>query len=62
MFIDDFYVPKPLLCDDITSRISTSILWFSSGGTKSLLHTDSQENLNCVLDGHKEFVMAHRVS
>lgn len=57
---NDFYIPKPLLCDDITKRISTSILWFSSGGTKSLLHTDSQENLNCVIDGYKEFIMVPR--
>ena len=30
---------------------------FSSGGTKSVLHTDSLENMHCVVAGQKEFVM-----
>jgi len=30
---------------------------FSSGGTKSVLHTDSDENLHCLVSGLKEFVL-----
>ena len=30
---------------------------FSSGGTKSVLHTDDLENFHCVVSGRKEFVM-----
>jgi len=30
---------------------------FSSGGTKSVLHTDSDENLHCLTSGIKEFIM-----
>ena len=30
---------------------------FSSGGTKSVLHTDTYENLHCLVSGTKEFVM-----
>ena len=30
---------------------------FSSGGTKSVLHTDSYENLHCLVSGLKEFVL-----
>jgi len=30
---------------------------FSSGGTKSVLHTDSYENLHCLASGIKEFVL-----
>ena len=33
-------------------------MWFSSGGTKSVLHTDQYDNLNCVVRGEKIFVMA----
>ena len=33
------------------------IMWFSSGGTKSVVHTDSVENINCLYSGEKEFVM-----
>jgi len=30
---------------------------FSSGGTKSVLHTDSYENLHCLASGVKELVL-----
>lgn len=32
-------------------------MWFSSGGTKSVLHTDDYENILCVFDGLKELVL-----
>lgn len=28
-------------------------MWFSSGNTKSVLHTDDYENILCVIDGVK---------
>ena len=34
-----------------------SLCRFSSGGTKSVLHTDSMENFHCVVSGRKVFVM-----
>ena len=30
---------------------------FSSGGTRSVLHTDSFENLHCLVSGVKEVVL-----
>ena len=30
---------------------------FSSGGTRSVLHTDTYENLHCLVSGQKEFVL-----
>lgn len=30
---------------------------FSSGGTRSVLHTDAFDNLHCLVSGLKEFVM-----
>ena len=33
------------------------IMWFSSGGTKSVVHTDSVDNINCVFSGNKSFVL-----
>ena len=32
-------------------------MWFSSGGTKSVVHTDSVDNFNCLYRGDKTFVM-----
>ena len=37
-------------------------MWFSSGGTKSVLHTDSVDNLNCLFSGSKELYMVDKVS
>ena len=36
---------------------SFQIMWFSSGGTQSVVHTDAVDNINCVFDGSKEFVL-----
>lgn len=32
-------------------------MWFSSGGTISVTHTDDYENILCVFDGIKEVVL-----
>ncbi|XP_078483175.1 bifunctional peptidase and (3S)-lysyl hydroxylase JMJD7 [Ciona intestinalis] len=56
-FTKEAFVPKCLLCQGFWDRLNMVIMWLSSGGTKSVLHNDSFENLNCVLDGTKEFVM-----
>ncbi len=32
-------------------------MWFSSGGTKSVAHTDDYENILCIIDGQKELVL-----
>lgn len=36
------------------------VLWFSSGGTKSVWHYDDYENINCLIAGRKELIMANR--
>jgi len=40
-------------------------MWYSSGGTSSVVHTDSVENMNCLVAGIKKFVFVspeHAVS
>lgn len=32
-------------------------MWYSSGGTKSVLHTDGYENVNCLIRGNKKLIM-----
>ncbi|ELU17587.1 hypothetical protein CAPTEDRAFT_207894 [Capitella teleta] len=55
---DDLIIPWPLQCDQLyEQRIVNTIMWFSSGGTKSVVHTDSVDNINCIYRGQKEFVM-----
>lgn len=52
----DVIVPPPLVCDEILQRISDVVMWFSSGGTKSLLHNDDTDNINCLFSGQKEIL------
>lgn len=33
------------------------VMWFSSGGTKSVVHTDSVDNINCLYRGEKTLFM-----
>ncbi|KAL5257488.1 hypothetical protein ACHWQZ_G012433 [Mnemiopsis leidyi] len=37
-----------------------NVMWFSSGGTKSVWHNDAYENINCLMRGTKWFIMANR--
>ena len=32
------------------------VMWFSSGGTKSVLHNDDVDNINCLFSGTKELL------
>ena len=34
-------------------------MWFSSGGTSSVVHNDDFENINCVYRGTKTFVFVN---
>ncbi|XP_062516710.1 bifunctional peptidase and arginyl-hydroxylase JMJD5-like [Corticium candelabrum] len=49
-----------LTCGGAANRILDAVMWFSSGGTKSVLHFDGVENINCVLDGWKEVFLVDK--
>ncbi|XP_078618555.1 uncharacterized protein LOC144886060 isoform X2 [Branchiostoma floridae x Branchiostoma japonicum] len=52
----DVPMPKSLLCEPFIEMLQDAVLWFSSGGTRSVLHHDNLDNINCLLDGRKELV------
>ena len=54
---NEWVVPRFLQCGGYADHIEIVLLWFSSGGTKSVLHTDTQENLHCLVSGTKKFVI-----
>ena len=31
--------------------------WMSSGGTRSVIHYDADENIHCIVNGSKDFMM-----
>ncbi|XP_013411943.1 jmjC domain-containing protein 5 [Lingula anatina] len=54
--MEEFHLPKPLLCGGYTKILQDAVLWFSSGGTKSVLHSDDIDNINCLMDGTKRLI------
>ena len=53
----EWEVPRPLSCGGFADHFAYTYMWFSSGGTRSVLHTDSVENFHCLVSGRKEFVL-----
>ena len=49
---DDLPIYQPLNCEFVMSKLMDDlVMWFSSGGTKSVWHYDDYENLNCLIRG-----------
>ncbi|XP_045180369.2 uncharacterized protein LOC123539702 [Mercenaria mercenaria] len=50
-------LPNVLSCGSYKERLTEAELWMSSGGTSSLLHSHGDNNVHCVLDGRKDFIL-----
>jgi lysine-specific demethylase 8 len=59
---DDIYLLKCILCGGYTDELQDSVMWFSNGGTKSVLHYDAIDNINCLMSGTKELYMVDKVN
>lgn len=56
----EYSLLKSLNCGGYTNVLQDAVVWFSSGGTKSVLHFDSVDNINCLFDGTKELLMINK--
>lgn len=54
---DEILVPHTLQCGGFQDNLQKAVLWFSGGDTTSVLHYDSVDNINCLLDGEKKLVL-----
>ncbi|XP_071090330.1 bifunctional peptidase and arginyl-hydroxylase JMJD5-like [Haliotis cracherodii] len=54
---DDVHLPITLQCGGTQHVLHDAVLWMSSGGTKSVLHSDKLDNLLCVLSGTKDVIL-----
>ena len=52
---------KSLSCGGYLQSLQDAVMWFSSGGTKSVLHFDAVDNINCLFSGKKELFMIDKV-
>ena len=50
-------VPSCLLCGTFRDFVHETNFWMSSGGTRSVIHYDADENLHCIINGSKDFMM-----
>ena len=50
-----------LSCGGYVNLLQDIVMWFSSGGTKSVLHSDNVDNINCVFSGEKELYVVDKV-
>ncbi|CAG5121173.1 unnamed protein product [Candidula unifasciata] len=54
-------IPTSLQCGGFQRAIQEAVMWLGSGNTVSVLHRDGLDNLLCLLDGRKEFVLIDKV-
>jgi len=52
----DVRLPSPLRCEETKKLLVDTVTWFSSGGTKSVLHNDDVDNINCLIRGKKQLM------
>lgn len=52
----DVTMPPPLKCEETRDLMSSQVTWFSSGGTKSVIHNDDVDNINCLYRGTKSLL------
>ncbi|XP_065193061.1 lysine-specific demethylase 8-like [Sycon ciliatum] len=57
---EDFQLLKCMLCGGFTKYLRDAVMWFSSGGTKSVFHYDNVENINCLMSGSKDLFLANK--
>merc|ERR1712232_1220683 len=55
---DVFFLP-PFNCGGYHKGLESTVLWFSSGSTKSVVHKDGQNNQHCMFAGHKTWILWH---
>lgn len=55
---NDVILPCPIQCQYLAEKgLVEALMWYSSGGTHSVVHTDSVDNINCLYRGRKEFIL-----
>lgn len=53
----DIFLLPFMNCGGYQSKMSSTVLWMSSGDTKSVIHNDGQQNIHCMIAGEKKWIM-----
>lgn len=54
---DEVYVLPSINCGGFHGKLASTVFWFSSGGTKSVVHNDAQQNFHCMFAGQKDWIL-----
>jgi len=54
---EEVYLLPFMNCGGYLDKLQVTVLWFSSGGTSSVIHSDSQQNVHCMLAGTKHWIL-----
>merc|ERR1719235_36998 len=53
----EVYLLPFMNCGGFTKRLSETVLWFSSGSTRSVIHNDANHNVHCMFAGTKRWIL-----
>lgn len=56
---DEVFLLPSMNCGGFHRRMSQTVTWFSSGSTKSVIHSDGQQNFHCMFSGRKDWILWH---
>lgn len=56
----DVQAPSCLLCGTFRDFVHETNFWMSNGGTRSVIHYDADENIHCIINGSKDFMMINK--
>lgn len=56
---DEVFMLPPINCGGFQKKLAQSVTWFSSGGTRSVIHNDGQLNFHCMIAGSKRWILWH---
>jgi len=55
----DLDIPLSIRCGGYLKRLQDIVIWFSNKGSKSHLHLDTVENINCMIAGRKDWFLVN---
>jgi len=54
---DEVFLLPVMNCGGYLRKLSATVMWISSGSTKSVIHQDGQDNIHCMFAGQKDWIL-----
>lgn len=53
----EVYLLPVMNCGGYSKKLAATVMWMSSGSTKSVIHQDGQDNIHCQFAGQKDWIL-----